>query len=255
MQDRFTIYPGEALAVLQSLPDASVDAVITDPPYSSGGQFRGDRADNTGSKYVQTGTKIQRPDFAGDNRDQRAFLLWCQLWLDECLRVAKPGAPICLFTDWRQLPTVTDALQIGGWIWRGLVVWDKTEAARPMSGRFTSQAEYVVWGSAGAMPVDLTAPCLPGVFRFPVKQSDKFHQTGKPTALMREVVKICPEGGVILDPFMGSGTTGVAALLEKRRFIGCEKQADIFDTAARRLTGTQPEGTLQTLLLPMGVQP
>lgn len=121
-----------------------------------------------------------------------------------------------------------------------------------MAGRFTSQAEYVVWGSAGPMPVDLTAPVLPGVYRAVVKQRDKFHQTGKPTELMRHIVRICPEGGVILDPFMGSGTTGVAALLERRRFIGCEKQTDIFDIAQRRLQGTQPEGTQATLLFDVG---
>lgn len=243
MVERFTLHMGEMLGVLQTLPDASVDAVITDPPYSSGGQYRGDRANDTGSKYVQTGTKILRPDFAGDNRDQRAYGYWSALWLAECLRIAKPGAPICLFTDWRQLPTTTDMLQAGGWVWRGIAVWDKTEAARPMSGRFTSQAEYVAWGSAGPMPVDLTAPCLPGVFRVVVKQRDKFHQTGKPTALMRQVVQICPKDGVVLDPFMGSGTTGVAALLEGRRFIGVEKQADIYETAERRIHGTQPEGS------------
>jgi site-specific DNA-methyltransferase (adenine-specific) len=250
-RDGAALYRGEALSFLQSLPSASVDAVITDPPYSSGGQFRGDRANDTGAKYVQTGTKVERPDFAGDNRDQRAYAYWCALWLAECLRIAKPGSPICVFTDWRQLPTTTDMIQAGGWVWRGVAVWDKTEAARPMAGRFTSQAEYIVWGSAGAMPVDLTAPVLPGVYRVVVKQRDKFHQTGKPTELMRQIVKICPEGGTILDPFAGSGTTGVAALLERRRFIGCEKQEDIAAVAKSRIASTQPEGTLQTLLLPL----
>lgn len=101
----FDLRHGECLDVLRSLPDASVDAVITDPPYSSGGQFRGDRMADTTTKYVQSGTDIQRANFSGDNRDQRAFSYWCALWLSECLRVAKDGAPIVLFTDWRQLPT------------------------------------------------------------------------------------------------------------------------------------------------------
>ncbi|MBV9945309.1 MAG: hypothetical protein JOZ69_00490 [Myxococcales bacterium] len=64
---------GEALAVLQSMPDACVDAVITDPPYSSGGFTRGDRAALTSGQYVQTGTKIRRPEFAAHRVGQVAL--------------------------------------------------------------------------------------------------------------------------------------------------------------------------------------
>lgn len=239
MSEPWTMLHGEALAILRTLPSASVEAIITDPPYSSGGFTRGDRVGkDTGQKYVFNDTKIQRPDFAGDNRDQRAFGYWCALWLAEALRVAKPGAPICVFTDWRQLPTTTDAIQAGGWVWRGIVVWDKTETARPSMGRFSAQAEYVVWGTAGAS-LDLEeVGCLRGVFREPVPRDDKHHQTGKPTAVMQRVVRICPPGGVILDPFAGSGTTGVAALLEGRRFMGIEITEDYHRIARERLEAT-----------------
>ncbi|MCZ5321894.1 hypothetical protein O5699_04105 [Escherichia coli] len=55
-----------------------------------------------------------------------------------------------VFSDWRQLPALTDAFQAGGVLWRGLVVWDKTQASRaPHTGYFRHQAEYVVWGSNG----------------------------------------------------------------------------------------------------------
>ena len=114
---------GEALAMLQTLPDASVDALITDPPYSSGGAFRGDRMGSTTTKYVDNRDTLHRADFAGDNRDQRAYGYWCGLWLSECLRIVRPGGIACLFTDWRQLPTTTDALQAGGWVWRGIAAW------------------------------------------------------------------------------------------------------------------------------------
>lgn len=109
-----TIYKGNALAILMQLPSESVDCVITDPPYSSGGAFRGDRMGSTSTKYVQSGQVLQHGDFAGDNRDQRAYLQWCALWLAECLRITKPGGVCALFTDWRQLPITTDALQAGG---------------------------------------------------------------------------------------------------------------------------------------------
>ena len=217
------------------MPDASVDAVITDPPYSSGGFTRGDRSLPPAMKYTMNGTKIERPAFSGDNRDQRSFAYWCALWLGECLRVAKPGAPLCVFTDWRQLPTMTDAVQAGGWVWRGIVVWDKTEACRPAMGRFAAQCEYVVWGTAGPSRDDEDVGCLWGVIREPVRMADKHHVTGKPTAVMQRLVRICPPEGVVLDPFAGSGTTGVAALLERRRFAGVETTGDYISIAHERL--------------------
>jgi len=219
---RWVLHHGDALAVLRAMPDASVDAVITDPPYSSGGFTRGDRSLPPAMKYTMNGTKIERPAFSGDNRDQRSFGYWCALWLGECLRVAKPGAPLCVFTDWRQLPAMTDAVQAGGWVWRGIVVWDKTEACRPAMGRFAAQCEYVVWGTAGPSNDDEDVGCLWGVIREPVRMADKHHVTGKPTAVMQRLARICPRAGVILDPFAGSGTTGVAALLEGHRFVGIE---------------------------------
>lgn len=125
------LYRGDSLALLRELPDESVDAVITDPPYSSGGLHRSDRNKSTGDKYVQSGTQVQRPDFQGDHRDQRSYLAWCSLWLAECLRIVKPGRPALVFTDWRQLPTTCDALQAGGFVWRGVVAWDKGGGRAP----------------------------------------------------------------------------------------------------------------------------
>ena len=90
---------GDALQLLRDLPSESVDAVITDPPYSSGGMHRSDRMMNTTDKYVQYGTLDRRPDFQGDARDQRGYLAWCSLWLSECLRIVKPGRPALVFTD------------------------------------------------------------------------------------------------------------------------------------------------------------
>ncbi len=226
---------GDCLAILRSLPDACVDAIITDPPYSSGGMFRSDRMQEPSAKYMNTGTKIRRPEFAGDNRDQRSFGYWCSLWLGECQRVARPGAPLCVFSDWRQLAVVSDVVQAGGWIWRGIAVWDKTEACRPAMGRFASQSEFLVWGSNGAMPSDRGVGCLPGVLRVPVTHDDKFHITGKPTELLLQVVEICTPGGIILDPFCGSGTTGVAAIRRGCRFIGIEREPAYVVIARERL--------------------
>ncbi len=229
------LHHGEALAFLQTLPDASVDAVITDPPYSSGGMVRGDRMAGTNAKYVGSDSGNQvLAEFSGDNRDQRAYAYWCALWLSECLRLTQPGGFCLLFTDWRQLPATTDALQAGGWVWRGLVPWAKT-TYRPQAGRFAAQCEFVVWGSAGALPIDYSDACLPGFFSA-ASPREREHTTQKPLEVMRQLVKICPKAGTVLDPFMGSGTTGVAAVLEGRDFIGSELTRHYYEVAERRIT-------------------
>jgi site-specific DNA-methyltransferase (adenine-specific) len=215
------LYHGDCVRFLSQLPNESVDALITDPPYSSGGLHTVTRQQAPSTKYMQSGSTLHH-DFVGDNRDQRSQLKWYALWLTEAYRVLKPGAPVCLFSDWRQLPLTTDAIQVAGFTWRGIAVWDKTEGVRPQQGRFRAQSEYIIWGSKGAMPADRKAPILPGVLREPVRRNDKFHMTGKPTALMRQVVKICERGGVILDPFAGSGTTLVAATQEGYSWLGSE---------------------------------
>ena len=129
---------------------------------------------------------------------------------------------------WRQLPAATDALQWAGWIWRGTAVWDKGNS-RPQKGRFRQQAEYIVWGSNGDMPLSRPVPCLPGVFKYGNPQN-RIHLTEKPLQLMRDVVKIVEPGGHILDPFAGSGTTVLAAVLEGYTATGIE----VTDEYARR---------------------
>lgn len=222
------VYLGEALACLRGLEDASVDMVAADPPYSSGGFTRGDRNQDARAKYERDGVAVERISFTGDNRDGRSWAYWCALWLSECRRVLKPGSGYALmFTDWRQLPLATDAFQAGGLVWRGIVTWDKGEGARgPHTGYFRHQCEYVVWGSAGALGPSEHGGPWPGAHHIPVRQDDKFHMTGKPTELMRELVKVCPPGGLVVDPFAGSGTTLVACELEGRRGIGFELEPE-----------------------------
>ena len=183
---------------------------------------------------MQSGTAQLHADFVGDERDQRSHLAWRRLWLAECSRVLKEGAPVLLFTDWRQLPLTTDALQCAGFTWRGVAVWDKTVGVQPQLGRFRNQAEYVVSGSKGNMPLGRRAPVLPGVIRESVRKANKHHMTGKPTDLMRQLVRICETGGRILDPFAGSGITLLAADLEGYNWTGIEMTAHYHATAKRR---------------------
>jgi site-specific DNA-methyltransferase (adenine-specific) len=240
---------GEALALLREVPDASVDMVLTDPPYSSGGFTRGDRTADPRAKYVMS-TSPDRDEsadgahvsFTGDNRDQLGWTYWCALWLDQCRRVLKPGGYLLMFCDWRQQPMATVAMQSGGLLWRGTLAWDKGEGARaPHSAYFRHQCEYVVWGTAGPLPIGGTGHGGPyaGCYRAPVKRDDKHHMTGKPTALLRELVKPCPVGGLILDPFAGSGTTLVGAYLEGRHAVGFELSPENVRISNERLAAAR----------------
>lgn len=203
MSTEIDLRQGDALEFLALLGRKSVDAFVTDPPY-----------------------------FAGDTRDQRSFRYWCDLWMRLCLRAAKPGAALCVFTDWRQLPTTTDALQSAGWVWRGVAVWDKCGTSRPQKGRFRAQAEYVVWGTAGPRP--LAGPVIPGVFRSATPRN-RVHQTQKPVEVLEQLVQIAPPRGLVVDPFLGGGTTAVACARQGRRFLGCELVPEIYRAAKRRL--------------------
>src|ERR1044071_2096800 len=96
---------GDALHVLGVLPSGCVSAFVTDPPYSSGGAFRGDRVKETTAKYVSTGSANKElPGFEGDVRDQRSFTLWTALWSSEAWRASADGCHLVAFSDWRQLP-------------------------------------------------------------------------------------------------------------------------------------------------------
>ncbi|RAR62476.1 site-specific DNA-methyltransferase (adenine-specific) [Paraburkholderia unamae] len=222
---------------------AGLDALLCDPPYSSGGQFRSDRVQDTRKKYVQSGSSsAELPDFSGDNRDQRGFSYWAALWSAAALRACRPGAVGMFFTDWRQLPASIDYMQAGGWVWRGIVPWCKPDA-RPQLGRFTAQCEYVIWGTAGAMEADESIGRLPGFYECTAPR-DRVHVTQKPLPLMRELLRIVPPGGVVLDCFMGSGTTGVACIQTGRRFVGIELDPVHFEGACERIRDAHRQGAL-----------
>lgn len=233
--DRTVLLQGDALRVLAGIPNATVDLILADPPYSSGGQYRGDRTQSTSTKYVSSDSARKSiDDFTGDNRDQRGYLAWSTLWLSEAYRVLRPGRACVVFTDWRQLPITTDSLQAGGFIWRGICVWDKV-GGRPAPGIAGGQAEYAVWGTRGAIDLGYDV-YLPNIIRASIPRDDRdLHQTPKPIELLAKLATLAPPGGVVLDPFTGSGSTLVAARRAGRRGIGVELSHHHAATAAQRV--------------------
>ena len=234
-----TLFHGDALRVLTTLTDASVDAVLTDPPYSSGGQSMSARQADPAQKYQQSGTKRQYPPMLGDNKDQRSWILWSTLWLSECWRAAREGSPLMVFTDWRQLPALTDAVQAAGWAWRGIVAWDK-RSARPQIGRFRQQCEYVLFASKGRFAAP-TRACLPGVYAYTVNSAQKVHLTSKPVKLIMDLLAVTKPGAIVLDPFMGGGSVGEGCVRTGRSYIGIELSSDYYAISRERLEKIRDE--------------
>lgn len=140
------LYQGDSLVILPELGLRDVDAVITDPPYSSGGFTQAARNAPPEKKYVQTGQHKAWPTFLGDSMDGRSWTHWCALWAGLCHEYCREGAYFLMFSDWRQAALASDALQMARFIRRGIIAWDKTEAARPQLGAWRAQCEYIHWG-------------------------------------------------------------------------------------------------------------
>ena len=228
-RDGITIYHGDVFDVIDGVE--SFDALITDPPYSSGGTFRSDRAQDL-RKYGNGQAFVGY--LHGDNRDQRTFHLWMCEWLRRIYNKMADDGEVCIFTDWRQLPTVSDALQIAGYIWKGIGVWDKVNG-RILRSQFAADIELVAHGRKGAGGQQDYFPR--GVYRqMLVNGKDKVHPSEKPTAVMQWLIPLVPEFGLIIDPFMGSGSTLAAAKMLNRRAIGIDMDEQYCEIAANRLS-------------------
>lgn len=239
--ERVTLYHGDAITVLGKFANGVADALICDPPYSSGGMIRGDRIQDVHTKYVQSDSDFGKmlPTFSGDNRDSFGYWFWMSIWLNECRRVVVPGGLGGVFTDWRQLPATTQAVQSGGWVWRGIVPWYKPNG-RPTQGRWANQCEYFAWGTNG--PRTLAGNGYPGFYQATSPNpSTRKHITQKPVEVMAGIVQPIHEGGTVLDPFLGSGTTGVACIKTGRKFIGIEIDEKYCEIAAKRIQKAEQE--------------
>lgn len=237
----------DALKGLAEIPDGFCGMLLTDPPYSSGGAFRGDRAGGTSEKYQTSGVRDVKPEFFGDTRDERSLVLWNTLWLTECWRALADGSSAIVFSDWRQLANTADVVQAAGFVFRGIVPWRKT-AARPQPNSYRAECEYAVWATRGAIdrrPLT-SAKYLPGFYEYPAPTGDeRIHTTQKPLGLIRDLMEVAPEGCVVLDPFMGSGTTAVAAIETGRHFVGFELSREYCDLANARVKNRAGGGSMK----------
>jgi site-specific DNA-methyltransferase (adenine-specific) len=203
---------------MAKLRSESVDAVVADPPY---------------------GIAYKSKKLPAILNDERPYV-W---WLAEAYRVTKMGGAILCFCRWDVQEDFRWALELAGYTVRSQVIWDREHhGAGDTSCTFAPQHDVMWFATKGR-------------FRFldgrprSVQREAKVggaalvHPNQKPIALMsRLITYICPRGGVVLDPMMGSGSTGVAAVQAGRRFVGIEINPGLFRLARKRIRAASKTG-------------
>lgn len=236
------IHNVDCIDYLRQQPAGSFDCVLTDPPYSSGGLHRGDRMKKTSTKYQSSNAQDIKPEFFGDTRDQRSLEKWCTEWMRECWRVTKDGGFIFCFIDWRNLAVMIDAIQMAGYVYRGVFPWIKPNT-RPQKGTFQQNTEFVVYGTRGA--VIQQEKYARGFWQqMPLPTPKRIHATEKPVELLEYLLQFTPEGGRVFDPFAGSGSTGEACARLGLEFEGCELSEEYTAAANARLEAVNKQGQL-----------
>jgi DNA modification methylase len=210
---RATLYLGDCRDILPTLP--KVDAVVTDPPYGEVNRASG------GLRNLDKGAA----DVADFDLQELAENL------------AKLGRSVYVWCGTEQVSEFRRALVEQGFSTRACV-WEKTNPS-PMNGEYLwlSSIELCVFGKDAGAP--FLERCASPVWRIPVER-DQVHPTQKPvTLMMRQIAASSPASGTVCDPFMGSGTTGVAAVQLGRSFIGIEREPKYFDIACKRIEDAQ----------------
>jgi DNA modification methylase len=223
-----TVHCCDALTLLRALPDNSVDAIITDPPYGLAGRV----FDFPHAQYSAV----------NESWDYEVPLRWMQ----ECQRVLKPtGTVLCFGVRQSIYALACEGIRLN---WRLIndITWYKPDAPPNFTGRMmTESTERALWfspsGSRWIYNLQDAKKLNGGinfrdVWTFGVTKDKRYHPTQKPLSLMERCISLFSnEGDLILDPFAGSGTTLVAARNLGRRFIGCDISADYVAIAEKRL--------------------
>ena len=232
---KYSSWHGPSEHVLRGLDDETFDAVVSDPPFAAGATSLLGRLQSSATKYQNTGIKRQQHPIDGDSMLPDAWEFMISSVLRQCYRVMKPGADLLFFCDWRSLPGFLKCVGGTGFQLRAVPIWNKGRGCRPQRNGFRNQSEMILWAKRpGKLERSDPDRYLDGVFTH-ATMTDKCHLTQKPVALMRELLAIVPTGGHVLDPFQGSGSTGVAALQLGLRYVGIESTEHYHAVAVERL--------------------
>ncbi|HUH24940.1 MAG TPA: site-specific DNA-methyltransferase [Brevundimonas sp.] len=248
------VHRGDCIAVLRSLPTASVDMVFADPPYNL--QLGGDllRPDNS---------VVDAVDDDWDKFDSFAtYDAFTREWMAECRRVLQPEGSIWVSGSYHNVFRLGTAIQdLGFWVLND-IIWRKSNPMPNFKGtRFTNAHETLIWAARSReqksytfnydalkainedtqMRSDWTLALCTGEERIKGEDGKKAHPTQKPEALLHRVLLASTRpGDVVLDPFFGTGTTGAAAKRLGRKFIGIERDETYADVAEKRIAAVIP---------------
>lgn len=232
-----TLVRGDCIEKMQTIPDESIDLLLTDPPYNLG-LFMKNRGTNMG--------KLRENHFAVSGWDQLSVAEWIAKMDDffgAASRVMKKRGAAIIFMSLIKAQSIIECATRHGFYYKTTGIWHKTNPIpRNMNLQFVNSTEawlYFTYGAAtgtfnndGHVEHDFVET---SVVPLSEKKVGK-HPTQKPLGLMRHFIDLLTnEGDMVLDPFMGSGSSGVAALQLRRRFIGIELSSDYFTIAKRRI--------------------
>ena len=228
---------GDCVENMGTIPDSSVSLLLTDPPYNLGLFMKG-RGTNMG--------KLRENHFAVSGWDQLETSEWTEK-MDEFFkaasRVMKKRGAMIVFMSLIKVQSVIELAVKHGFYYKTTGVWHKTNPIpRNMNLQFVNSTEawlYFTYGAAtgtfnnnGKVEHDFVET---SVVPLSEKKLGK-HPTQKPVGLMKHFISLLTnEGEIVLDPFMGSGSSGIAALQLGRKFVGIELSPDYFTVAKRRI--------------------
>ena len=241
------IYNCDYAERIGEIADGSVNLVLCDPPYwhkkSPGKPYSQRKQCNTESKFSNSELYNYDCDMIKGMSD---FDDKC---IDKLMNAIEPKMKIMnayLFCSETQVPYYAMWAENHGYMF-SILVWEK-----PLSiinkNRFSQNLEYIVriydYGTAlNRLPNNEFYNRVKKTD--PVSGTDKIHPVEKPVSLIREFILLnTQEGDVVLDPFIGGGTTAVACIMEKRHFVGFEINKEYFDKACRRIKSEQSQLTL-----------
>jgi len=209
---------GDCLERMKEIPDGSVDMVLTDPPY--------------GMNY-QSNRRTATDKFAKISND--AELNWLEGFVIECHRVMSDNSAAYVFCSWHKIDLFKCAFEAHFKL-KNLIVWVKNNhGSGDLAGAYAPKHEFVLYMHKGrSLLRNGRTPDV--IMADKVSGSKMVHPTEKPIPLLEKfILNNSDSGGTILDPFMGSGTTGVAAKNLGRSFIGIEMDEAYFDIAKGRI--------------------
>ena len=219
---------GDALEILPTL--SGFDAVVMDPPYAIPTQ-------------VASGRSVARS--VGDlSLVEATFRLVFSAVADQM----RAGGRLFCFCDGASYPVVYRAAY--NRFLSALLVWDKGRIG--MGREFRKSHELILHCWTGETPIFSDGVGRPDVLRFAPVGDERIHPAEKPVALIDHLLTVC--SGRVLDPFMGSGAIGQAALERGHEFVGIEIEPSYFDIACRRIEQAQRQGDMLRDVLPRPTQ-